>query len=192
MGKSLPMHPSAVPDKPCPCKVTCGPILPCRQGRLLSRAPTVGMDSELSLSASHQTFMCLMTVVVLPPRTFFFRLINCRLSCEVTFSRPLICLSACLCPLSSWATHWLRHGAQIWMQTPMKPLQCQVQWEGPFQMSCFFPVLAFFHYGVSFSCICRTFLNLVWCVWSITASEAFSLELQVANYFPQDMYSWLT
>lgn len=122
--------------------------------------------------------------------TFFFRLINCRLSSEVMFSRPLICLGAYLCPPSSWATHWLWHGAQIWTQPPMKPLQCQVQWEGLFQMSCFFPVHTS-HYGVSLSCICRTFLNLVWCAWSITI-WVFSLELQVANYFPQSTYRWLT
>lgn len=115
--------------------------------------------------------------------TFFFRLINCGLSSEVTFSRPLIFLGAYLCPPSSWATHWLRHGAQMWMQTPMKPLQCQVQWEGLFQMSCFFPVHTP-HYGVSFSCICRTILNLVWCVWSITTSEVFSPRTTSCKLFP--------
>lgn len=173
------MQPSAEPDELCPCKA--------------------GQTPESGIYCGHGQWALLHTILVCVwgllrcclLSTFFFRLINCRLSSEVTFSRPLICLGAYLCPPSSWATHWLKHGAQLWMQPTMKPLQCQVQWEGLLQMSCFFPVHTF-HYDVSFSWICRTFLNFVWCVWSIATSKVFSLELQVANYFLQDMHSWLT
>ena len=75
----------------------------------------------------HNTLLCvwwLLRCCLLS--SFFFRLINCRLSSKVTFSRPLICLSACLCPLSGWATHWLKRSAQTWIQLYVKPSQCQV------------------------------------------------------------------